>query len=391
MPAPADLTLWSLRLRIVAYYCAMFGLVGIFLPFFPVWLESRGLTAAEIGLVMSAILWVRVISNPLAAQIADRRGERRRLVTLLSLLGALTAALYLGAWGFWPIVAVALLHTAVQSPVMPLSENLILLTLRERRLDYGRLRAWGSVAFIVTSMGAGALLEGSDPVLIMPLIVGGLLLVTVTCSTLPDARPPPATGTGWTIGELLTNRLFLLFVVCAALNMASHAVLHAFASLHWRAAGVPEAMIGVLWAVGVVAEIVLFAFSGVFLRRLGVGGMLCLGAAAGIVRWIGLGLTTEVWALVPIQALHGLTFGASHLGAMHFIQQAVPPRLSATAQGLYSAISMGLFVGATTAFSGVLYETLGGGAFHVMALYSAASLAVALVLTRLWAPGREIA
>ena len=362
------------------------------MPFLPVWMEGRGLSAAEIGIVLSATMWVRVVVNPLATDLADRTGERRRLVSLLAFAAVLSACLFLGAHAFWTILAVAILHTAFQGPVMPLSENVILLTLKRHSLDYGRLRLWGSLAFIVTSMGGGWLIEGRSTDLIMVLIVAFVALVFLATCLLPDIDlPKPRPEGRGPMREIVTNRIFLLFVLAAALNLASHSVLHGFASLHWRQAGISDGTIGMLWAVGVVAEIALFAVGGTALRRVGVVGLMALGAGAGVVRWTGLALTTDVWLLIPIQALHGLTFGATHLGAMHFIQGAVPARLSASAQGLYSSLGMGLAVGVTLMLSGVLYERMAGNAYLVMTLWSLASLLALRFLARSWRSGQAIA
>jgi PPP family 3-phenylpropionic acid transporter len=331
-----------------------------------------------------------VIVNPLATQFADRHGARKRLATRLALVGALTATAFTMAEGFWLVLAVAVFHTIFQAPVLPLSENLILLTARARDLDYGRMRLWGSIAFIASSTGAGYFFVGRPDALIMWVLIGCLVLVWATAKVLPDVRTPPADTRHRPVRQLLTNRLFLVFVLCAALNMASHAVLHGFGTLHWQAMGLDNDIIGLLWGVGVVAEIILFAFSRALLARTGIVGMLAIGAGAGVVRWIGLGLTTEVWALVLFQILHGFTFGATHLGAMTFIQRAVPATLSATAQGLYSSLSMGVFVGLTMIFAGHLYAAFAGRAFLAMAALSGASLIVTLVLHRMWRSSDQI-
>lgn len=380
----------ALALRISLYYAATFGLVGVTMPFFPVWLESRGLGAAEIGLLLSCTMWVRVFSNPAMTSLADRLGERRRLMILLALGGTLAALLFPLVRGFWPVLAVAALHTMLQGPVMPLGENLVLLAIRARGLDYGRLRLWGSIAFIATSIGAGALLAGRPDSLIMGLIVGLLALIVLATLALPEMRPPSDRPRALRpVRVLLTNGVFLLFVLTASLNSASHSVLLGFATIHWRAAGLADETIGLLWAAGVVAEIALFAGSRIALR-LGTIGLFALGAAAGMLRWIGTAVTTEIWALAFFQALHALTFGATHLAAMNFIGRAVPAHYSATAQGLYSSLSTGVVVGLTMMASGALYAALAGHAFLVMALLSLGSLLAALALGRVWRDGVEI-
>ena len=381
----------SAALRISIYYTAMFGMVGVSMPFYPVWLESRGLDAAEIGFLLSCTMWVRVFSNPIATSLADRIGQRRMVMASLAAAGVLAACFFPLVSGFWPVLLVAMVQTTLWAPVMPLGDNLVLLTARERGLDYGRLRLWGSVSFIATSAGAGALLAGRPEDLIIYLIIGLLAVTFMSTLTLPDApRMPAASRPRAPVRALLRNPIFLLFVAAAALNAASHSVLTGFATIHWRAAGLTDETIGVLWAMGVVAEIGLFAIGGRLASRLGPIGLFAVGAVAGVVRWIGTAMTTDLVALLALQSLHALTFGATHLGAMTFISRAIPQHYSATAQGLYSSLSMGLVVGLTMMASGALYQALSGTAFLVMAVLSLASLIATVLLARVWPQRAEL-
>lgn len=378
------------RLRIAVYYSCMFGMVGIFQPFFPLWLAEHGLAAAQIGLLLSLNSVTRAIGNPIFARYADTREDRKQLVWILCLAGIVTACFMLPAYGFWPVLLLTLLHVAVQAPVNPLGENLILLNLRVRNLDYGRLRAWGSAAFILTSMAGGAFLEGRSADWVMYLFIASLGAIFLAAVALPAVRATPARRDRPPIRSLLANRFFLLFLACAALNMASHAVLTGFSTIHWQAAGHSKGLIGFLWAIGVVSEIILFAWAKPILERIGIPGMLILGAAAGVVRWMGTGAGTELWLLVPCQVLHGVTFGATHLAGMTLIQRHIAPGMSASAQALYSSLGMGAAMGLTMALSGWLYESLGGQAFWVMAGLSFGSLCLALVVRARWRPGLEI-
>ena len=376
----------SPAVRLALYYTAMFGLVGVVMPFYPAWLKSHGLDSAEIGILLSCTMWVRIFSNPLATSLADRLGERRRVMAVLAFVGLLAAFFLPFSYGFWPLLVVAMIQTTFWAPVMPLGDNLVLLTARLRNLDYGRLRLWGSVSFIVTSAGAGAILEGRSEDLIIWMIIGLIALTFLSTLLLPDVprtSAPIATRRG-PVRSLLANPVFLLFVAAASCNSASHAILNGFATIHWRAAGLSDYLIGILWSAGVVAEIGLFAFGSRITRSVGAIGLFAIAGFAGVVRWIGSGLTTEFWALLFLQSLHSLTFGASHLGAMAFITRAIPQHQSATAQGLYSSLSMGLVVGLTMMASGALYSALGGAAFFVMVLLSLASLGATIALARLW-------
>ena len=166
------------------------------------------------------------------------------------------------------------------------------------------------------------------------------------------------------------------------LIQGSHAVYYAFATLHWRAAGYSEAVIGALWAQGVLCEVLLFAWGARVVRRFGTGGLIFAAGLAAAVRWLGTGLTASLAALVFLQTLHALSFGAAHLGAMHWIGRNVEPALSATAQSLYAAIVFGLFLGGLLYAAGLLYARFDGAAFLPMAAAGLAGALMAMPLLR---------
>ena len=374
--------------RIVFYYVAMFGTVGVLGPFLPVWLEDRALSATEIGLIMGALSWTRVAVNPVAAHVADVTGRRKRLAMLAAAGACLGFALLSESYGFWAILLALVFTAACQGPVLPVGENLCLLTIRARGLEYGRLRAWGSVAFIVVVLSAGYYLDEAPKAHIVYLLLAGWTVIFLSVACLPDLRSPPrALHERWLRAgpavSLLREPNFRLLLAAAAANMSAHAALNGFSSIHWLAAGVTESEIAYLWSIGVVAEILLFWASAPIVRALGPGWLMALGAAGGVVRWIGLGLTTDFYALLAFQSLHGLTFGAAHLGAMTYLQRFVPAESSATGQALYSAFGMGAAMALMQPVTGWIYGAHGGGAaFLAMAALAALGLAFAVLLAR---------
>lgn len=375
--------------RLAFYYAAVFGLIGIQLPFWPVWLESRGLDGAEIGLFFSAALWVKTISSPLIGGLVDRTGERRRPMILFAALTLAGYALYPFAQGFWQILVIGMIAGATLSALMPLGESLTMRLSYEKGMDYGRIRLWGSVAFILGAFGAGFFLEGREPDTVLWLLLGTLAVILLACMAVPDHRQPRPAGRGFPIFALLRKPRFSLFIAACGLLQASHAVYYGFATLHWRAAGLSDFTIGLLWAEGVAAEVALFAIGDRAVSRFGPVGLLLLAAGAGMLRWTATAWTVELGPLLAIQTLHALTFGAAHLGAMHYIQRTVPGAQSASAQSLYSAIGMGLVVGLAMSVSGLLFESVGGGAFLAMAALSLTGGLLFLVLLRVRVPETE--
>jgi PPP family 3-phenylpropionic acid transporter len=172
----------------------------------------------------------------------------------------------------------------------------------------------------------------------------------------------------------------MVFLLSAGLIQASHAVLYGFGTIHWRQAGYADGVIGLFWAEGVVAEIILFALGAYLLRRFGAVRLILLGGICGTIRWGFTGITDDLVFIIILQGLHAFTFGATHLGAMHFISQTIEPRYSASAQSIYSAAVAGLAMGFAAFFSGMLYDLLGGRAYFAMSAVAAAGSLLAAVL-----------
>ena len=370
-----------MAIRLALFYAAVFLFVGVSLPFWPVWLTAKGLSATEIGLLITAGTWVRIAAPPIAAHFADRRGRRRGVLILLA--GASLAAhlLFLVAEGFAALLAVSILAAIAFTPIIPMGENMTLLASRDRGFDYARVRLWGSIAFIVGAIAGGRFVGAAGAEVILWLVLGTLALTVLATAAMPETGSPPARHRV-PVAALLSDPSMIVFLVTASLIQASHAAAYGFATLAWRASGIEDDVIGLLWAEGVLAEIVLFALGGGLAARLGPARLLAIGAIAGIVRWVGFATEPGLGLLVVLQALHALTFGAAHLGAMLYLVRAVPPEHSASAQALYSGAAMGLVMGGATILAGALYDDVGAGAFYAMAAMSAAGLAGAVLLAR---------
>jgi len=374
--------------RLGAFYAASFLVVGIQLPFWPVWLSGRGLDAQEIAILFAAAIWAKVIATPLIGGLADRLGWRRGIMVSLAATACIAYAMLWPAWGFWPLLWLNLIAGVAQSALMPLGDSITLAAVRGTGLDYGRIRVWGSVSFIVAAMGSGALLAGnSAPAMpgnmVLALVLAASAILLIACFWIPSA--PAATGRArWAaLGRFAADRRFWLFVASGSALQSSHQLYYGFGTLYWRELGFSDTVIGALWAEGVVAEIVLFWQSAPLVARLGPLGVMALGGIAGILRWSLIGAVPGLAAAAVMQLLHGLTFGAAHIGAMYFMARTVPPGAAASAQSLYAAVSAGLGSGFVMLAAGALYSAYGGKAYLFMALLSAAGLVGIAALARL--------
>jgi MFS transporter, PPP family, 3-phenylpropionic acid transporter len=361
-------------LRLSAFYAATFLVTGIQLPFWPVWLASRGLTPREIGVLLAAAIWVKVVATPAIGALADKTRGRH---VLMGALAAAALAAYVGllsAGSFWLLILLNLVALTAQSALMPLGDTITLGAVRSEGLDYGRIRLWGSVSFIVASIASGAALASSSGERVLPLVLGASALVLLACLCVPSIRPVKGEARIAGIGSVAGDPRFWVFILAASALQASHQVYYGFGTLYWRSLDFSDPTIGWLWAEGVLAEILLFWQGRRLLARLGPIGLMVLGGIAGILRWSLAGALTWLPFIAAIQLLHAFTFGASHLGAMHFLSRTVPPSAAAGAQSLYAALSSGLGSGLVMVIAGALYSNFGGGAYSFMAVLSAAGL-----------------
>jgi PPP family 3-phenylpropionic acid transporter len=377
-------------MRVSLMYAAVFTVAGTHLPYLPVWLDWVGLSAGEIAVIVALPMAVRIVATPAIAFAADRSGDHRRF--LIFLASAALAAVLALTWcaSFWPILALSLAFALANTTIMPLTETVAMRGVRAAGLDYGRMRLWGSLSFIAASFCGGWALDRFGPPAAVWLLVGGAALTVLAAQRL--LRPggnsgPPATTARPRIGladalALMRSRPFLTFLIAAGAVQAAHAAFYAFGTLRWAAQGISSGWAGVLWAIGVTVEIGLMAFSGAVTRRIGAAELIVLGAAASVVRWLAMGLDPPLAALIPLQALHGATFGATHIGAFYLITRAVPEAQAGTAQALYASITAGIAMGGATLLSGQLYAAYGGRTYWAMAAIACIGLVAGLALRR---------
>jgi PPP family 3-phenylpropionic acid transporter len=373
MPAP-------IGLRLALFYGAVFAAIGIHLPFWPLWLEeARGLSPTEIGWVLAAGFWPRVVTNLVVPHFADRFGARRGPMIALATSTLLAVALFAVAHDVWTLLLLSALVGACWAPLLPLGEALALDQMRRAGLAYGPVRLWGSITFIVAAIGAGQWLEAAGAGIVLPLLAAMLLVTLMATMALPEAHHAERPAAPPRLRHLLVEKDFMGLVLAAGLIGVSHAVYYGFATIHWRAAGHGELLIGALWAEGVVAEVVFFAWSGAVIARLGPRRLLILAGALTVLRWTVSAFSTDLWVLIPAQTLHAASFAAVHLAVMHHIQRVVAPELQASAQGVYAVIGGALLFGLLTPVAGWLYGQVEGGAFLAMAILALAGTILALV------------
>jgi PPP family 3-phenylpropionic acid transporter len=372
--------------RLSGYGAAYFFAAGAFMSYWPVWLRDRGVQDAEIGTLFMSRQIVSVASTLAVGWLAHRMGNVRGLMLALAAAAILLTIGYQLSWGFLAILLVSLFWGAVWAPTMALYDSVLVTETKARGINYGSLRVWSSVTFILGVVVCGAAVDRFDASWVLYVGMAGIVLLLPLGLILPieQHRRDAAKRAPFGIPDLLGSRSFVLFMVATGFCQASHAVLYSFGTLTWRAAGIDDVTISLLWGLSVTVEILLMMGSGWLIARLGVCGMIGLALGCAMVRWLGMAFTTELWALVLLQTLHAGSFAACHLGAMAFMQRALPATGVALGQSVYYAIGTGAAQAVIFQLAGLLYGQFGQKAFLGMFVVAAIGATALTLLARRW-------
>ena len=384
----------ALGVKVALFFSALFLAYGVILPYFPVWLHAKGLSPIEIATITAAPLFVRVAFTPAIGLLADRLANYRLVIIGLAWSAVGLVLVVSTLIGYWPILAVGVAFLLAIGTMLPLIETVAVSGVRTQGLDYGRMRLWGSITFIVANFAGGVLIEALGGGFAIWLIAAAAALTVGAAHLLPkpERRTPsePATRTHWRVSlpmRLVRSRLFVLFLVAMGCVHGAHATFYTFGALHWQAQGLSAAWVGTLWAIGVTAEVILFAFSAPIVRRFSPVQLIVAGAAASVLRWSVMAFNPPLALLLPLQLLHALTYGVTHLGAILFITRAVPSQGMGSAQALYAVVAGGVVLGLVGLAAGALYDSLGGGVYFLSAAVALIGLGAGVLLLKRWDGG----
>ena len=330
-------------LNFALFFFAYYGYVGVFSPYASLYFADRGLSATQIGILMSLMQVMRIFGPNVWGWVADQSRRRVLVLRLTSVAAALTfCGMFVGQsfMFFFALMVTVNLFTSAQGPI---SEALMLSSMRGDLTHYGRVRLWGSVGFIVLVTLSGYALDWQG-IELMPWIA--LLMLVMVTSVTFSLHEEPATQHAQqpnSVRELLSRKSVLSFFASTFLMIAAHSSLYVYYSLYLSDMGYSKSVIGLMWSLGVIAEILFFFYQAPLFRRFGVRKLMLFSLGIAVIRFLMIGWGAQSLAILLVaQVLHAATFGVHHSASVATLQRWFAGSLQARGQALYISISYGL-------------------------------------------------
>lgn len=377
MPAQA----FSFALFLFCYYAH----AGTWSTYATLYFADKGMTVAQIGVLMSMIQVLRIVGPNVWGYVADHY-DRRVLVLRVAGFAALVgfSGFFFGStFGHFMLAMVILnLFTSGQAPIC---EALMLSEMKGDLTYYGRIRMWGSIGFIVSVTLASLALEHYG-IITLPWVAAALLVATIAAAfRLRDVprrahkEAPPA------LLSLLRRREVIAFFASTALMVAAHTSLYTFYSLYLERSGYSKTVIGAMWSLGVLAEVLLFYFQAPLFRRWGAMRMMYLALGVAAARFLMIGFGSHIlWLLIAAQLMHALTFALHHSSSVMALQRWFSGPLQARGQALYMSISYGIGGSLGGLFLAQWWERAGAESVYYVASALVLLSALAALLSFRW-------
>ncbi|WP_084587881.1 MFS transporter [Devosia riboflavina] len=361
------------EMRTSAFYASFFTGSGAAVMFLPIWLSGKGITPEQIGLINAVPIAMILLFNLVIGRVADRAKDWRQVIVIGALIGGIVPIGLFFVNEFWGILLFWTLVCLPGGAVGPVLDAAAMRLARRNGSDFGVMRAWGTVGYMVFNGLTGYLVVWFGADIFVPLFVGLAILRALVALQLPAFRAPAEEKTVKAATSAPAARLrdiakpwFLLPLFGFCMVFGTHFILNAFASLLWKEQGISEDVIGPLIALGAASEAAMMFLWKRFGGGISARVVILISAIASALRWFAMGFEPGIGFLVALQLTHGITFALGYMGCVHFIANWTSEDIAAETQSLYVVGQQLLSIIAVVGF-GWLVKDMGAGAYFVAA------------------------
>lgn len=349
----------SVKHILAPQYFLYFGILGIYLPYFNLYCYHLDFTGFQIGVLSSLRTFATALFPLLWGALADRFLIRRPIYIFCSLISAAIWAFYLLTTDFYAMLAITAFYGIFHAPLISFLESFSMDLLGKEKKSYGRLRAWGSISFILTVIIVGRAIEASSTHIILVLILAGKLIFFMIAARTPAPAASARQTTFSTGVRTLLSRQVIIFLTAAFLMLLSHGTYYGFFSIHLENLGYKGTFIGIAWALASIAEIFVMINSERIFRKFSYEYVLILSFAVAGLRWLILFFAASAALILLTQLLHAFSYGAFHVASILYIDRLTPNEAKTMGQAVNNAVTYGLGIMSGFFINGYLFDIIG--------------------------------
>jgi PPP family 3-phenylpropionic acid transporter len=354
--------------RLSGFYLFYFASLGALVPYWSLYLKSLGFSSLQIGQLMAILMATKIISPNIWGWIADHTGKRMAVVRLGSLLAVLSFAAVFYVESYWGLALAMLLFSFFWNAALPQFEATTLSHLGEQSHRYSMIRLWGSIGFILTVAGLGPLLDSAGAAILPPVLLGLFLAIWGSSLLVRERLVEHPAQESRPIGQILRRPEVLALLAVCFLMQASHGPYYTFYTIYMEGFGYSRSVIGQFWALGVIAEVVIFLVMSQLVTRFGLRSLMLWTAVLTALRWLLIGAMPEsLGVMLFAQLLHAASFGVFHASAIALFHKFFIGRHQGRGQALYSSLSFGAGGAFGALYSGMAWDSLGAAPTYGLA------------------------
>jgi PPP family 3-phenylpropionic acid transporter len=355
----------SYKFIISSQYFLYFGVMGIFLPYFNLYCYNLGFSGLQIG-ALSGLRSVAMVVFPLIWGIlSDRYGLRRPIYIICNIISTAVWVMYLFNVEFWPMLFITALYGMFYAPIISFLEAVTMDVLGTAKKSYGRIRAWGSISFIVMVLVLGKIIDLYSVDIILVLILVGSVMLTLISFGIPAIQVTKKNLLAPGAGSLLEKRV-IVFLFCAFLMLVSHGAYYGFFTIHLANMGFGSTFIGITWALASTAEILVMIKSDKLFNRFSLENVLFFSFVVAAARWMILFFAHSATVILLSQILHAVTYGTFHMASILYIDRLAPEKVKTLGQAVNNALTYGLGLMVGFFVNGYVYEITGSFTLFLM-------------------------
>ncbi|MCB9481380.1 MAG: MFS transporter [Desulfobacteraceae bacterium] len=352
------------KLNISVQYFIYFSILGVFLPYFNLYCHKIGFSGFEIGAIASLKTFSTIIFPLVWGFFADKFSIRKKIFVLVNLMSSLLWGGFFFSSSFYPMMIIMFFYSLFHAPIVSFLETFTVEILGKDKNNYGKIRLWGSIGFVLSVFAAGYVSDKAGIISVVYMIFAGSLIHFLLSLKIPEKEKISQELKTFDISFLFRPQI-LLFLLASILMLGSHSPYYAFFSIYLSDIGLQNTFIGISWAIAVFAEIVMMHQSGLIFKKISPGKVLVFSMFAASLRWFVLFYSESSFIILLSQVLHCFSYATFHMASILYIDELTPEGRKTTGQALNNALTYGLGLMAGNLLSGYFYDSAGGKALFL--------------------------